>query len=74
MSILIEKEEMDMGLALIHDRLVGAVKAYEDFLITFGTCPDMTLVEELKVLTDKVLTHDGANVVPFRRTAMEETK
>lgn len=58
MSMAISDEEYDMGIQMMHDRVRDAIKAYEDFLITYGTVPDMTLAENLKALADKMLTHD----------------
>lgn len=58
MSISISEDEFDMGIAMLHDRLRDAIKAYNDYLVTYGTCPDMTLVDELEKTADRILTHD----------------
>ena len=67
MSILITDEEFDMGISMCHDRIIEAVKSYEDFLTTFGTVPNMELANQLKKLTNQILTHDRNNeIIPFR--------
>ncbi len=69
MSVSVDQDSFNMGLSMVHSRLTDAVKEYEEFLIIFGTCPDMKLVRELKVLTDKILTHDDENVGAFKSFA-----
>lgn len=66
MSLTIDDDEFNLGLSLCHDRLVGAVQAYRDFLVIFGTAPDVSLAEKLERLAHKVLQHDGAEARPLR--------
>ena len=77
MSLSIDEEAFDVGLGVIHDRLVDAVDSYYSFLVTYGTCPDVSLSIELKVMVDKILSHDRheqGECNAFRRYAVEEEK
>ena len=73
MSVYIPTEAYEHGLAMIHDRLVDGVKAYKDYLVTFGTAPSMELVERLQKDIDLILSFDlgcnGESITPFRQTA-----
>lgn len=64
-----EKEYNNDILGMVHDTLVCAVKQYKAYLLVYGTAPDMTLLEQLEKDVDKVLSHDGEDVTPFRQTA-----
>lgn len=72
MSIAIDKQEFEHGLALMHDRLVDAINAYADYLHTFGTCPNMEIAINLRRQADSILIHDGADATPFRHATKKE--
>ena len=77
MGLLAGEDEFRLGLALIHSRLRDAISEYETYLIVYGTVPNMALVEELKKLSDKVLTHDlekGKEVIPFKHSVVEQVE
>lgn len=75
MSMAVSDEVFDMGIAMCHDRLVEALKAYKDFLYVFGTVPDMSLADEIGRSIDKILSHDRSgceSVLAFRTHATDE--
>lgn len=72
MSIAISQEEYEMGISLIHDKLRDAIDTYEEFLITFGTCPDMTLAQELKKIANKILSHDVEKPIKSFKWVIED--
>ncbi len=54
MSIAIDEEAFEVGMDEVIQRLKASVKAYENFLITYGTVPDMTIQMKLQKLVRSI--------------------
>ena len=58
MSILIDKESFNIGIELCQHTIHIAIRQYEIFLVTYGTAPDMSIVEKLDELCSQITKKD----------------